>query len=185
MNNVFLVLLISIFSTTNIFAEEHKQNGTNQENVLAISQNQIKVATVDFQRILRESQIGRQYLKSAKTNIDKKQKLLSKLDSQFRAMREEYDEQKLVLEEKSRDEKEEELAYKLTELKRKREDFEAEMKIADARFQRDILRVTMKEVKIVAEQLGYDIVLSASAPGLMFMSSKLDITDKVLERMSR
>ena len=72
MNNVFLVLLISIFSTTNIFAEEHKQNGTNQENVLAISQNQIKVATVDFQRILRESQIGRQYLKSAKTNIDKK-----------------------------------------------------------------------------------------------------------------
>ena len=73
----------------------------------------------------------------------------------------------------------------MTELKRKREDFEAEMKIADARFQRDILRVTMKEVQIVAEQLGYDIVLSASAPGLMFMSSKLDITDKVLERMRR
>ena len=35
-------------------------------------------------------------------------------------MRDKYDEQKLVLDEKARDEKGEDLAYKITELRRKR-----------------------------------------------------------------
>ena len=43
----------------------------------------------------------------------------------------------------------------------------------------------MKEVKIVAEQLGYDLVFSKTSPGLMFFNPNLDITDKVLQRMNR
>ena len=70
-------------------------------------------------------------------------------------------------------------------LKRKREDFELEVKIADSRFQRDVLRLLGTEVKVVAEQLGYDLVFSNEAPGLMFLNTQLDITDKVLDRMNK
>ena len=73
-------------------------------------------------------------------------------------MRDKYDEQKLVLDEKARDEKGEDLAYKITELRRKREDFESDIKIQDSKFQRDIMRNVMKSVKVVSEQLGYDFV---------------------------
>ena len=99
-------------------------------------------------------------------------------------MRDKYDEQKLVLDEKARDEKGEDLAYKITELRRKREDFEADIKIQDSKFQRDIMRAAMKSVKVVSEQLGYDFVISAQAPGLMYLNPSLDITDKVLEQMN-
>ena len=99
-------------------------------------------------------------------------------------MRDKYDEQKLVLDEKARDEKGEDLAYKITELRRKREDFESEIKIQDSKFQRDIMRNAMSSVKVVSEQLGFDIVLSTQAPGLMYLSPSLDITDKVLEQMN-
>ena len=149
------------------------------------SPDQIKIATVNFQRILRESNLGKSYIKKARSNIEKKQALLNKLSEQFNSKRNTYNEQKLVCEERKRDEKEEELAYQAQDLKRKREDFELEVKIADSRFQRDVLRLLGTEVKVVAEQLGYDLVFSNEAPGLMFLNTQLDITDKVLDRMNK
>ena len=134
-----------------------------------------KVAVVNFQKLVIESNIGKKYLKSARANVENKQKILSKLEDQVRSMRDKYDEQKLVLDEKARDEKGEDLAYKITELRRKREDFEADIKIQDSKFQRDIMRVAMKSVKVVSEQLGYDFVISAQAPGLMYLNPSLDI----------
>ena len=150
-----------------------------------VEQDTIKVAVVDFQRVLTESRLGKDYIKNAKKNIEKKQELLAKLEDQVRNMRDKFNEQKLVLDEKVRDQKAEELSYKMKELQRKSEDFQAEVKIAEGKFQRDILSVLMKEVKSVADQLGLDLVLSKSAPGLMFVSSELDITSKVLDRMNR
>ena len=179
MNRFFLIVLILLFSSVGLTAAEHKDKSH------ATTQKQLKVATVDFERIMRESKMGRQYLTSAKSNIEKKQALLSKLRDQFNSKRDAYNEQKLVMDEKSRDTQEEELAYKAAELSRKSEDFETEVKIADSRFQRDIMRSLMKEVKIVAEQLGYDLVISNTSPGLMFFNPNLDITDKVLQRMNR
>ena len=179
MNRFFLIALIFIFSSLSLTAAEHKDKSH------AVTQKQLKVATVDFERVMRESKMGRQYLTSAKANIEKKQAQLSKLRHQFNSKRDSYNEQKLIMDEKSRDAQEEELAYKAAELRRKSEDFETEVKIADSRFQRDIMRSLMKEVKIVAEQLGYDLVLSKTSPGLMFFNPNLDITDKVLERMNR
>ena len=168
------VLLISfgIFTSDLALSEEVK------------SEKSLKVAVVNFQRLVVESNIGKKYLKSAKSNIEKKQKILSKLEDQVRSMRDKYDEQKLVLDEKARDEKGEDLAYKITELRRKREDFESEIKIQDSKFQRDIMRNAMSSVKVVSEQLGFDIVLSTQAPGLMYLGPSLDITDKVLEQMN-
>ena len=150
-----------------------------------MEQDTIKVAVVDFQRVLTESRLGKDYIENAKKNIEKKQELLAKLEDQVRNMRDKFNEQKLVLDEKARDQKAEELSYKMKELQRKSEDFQAEVKIAEGKFQRDILSVLMKEVKSVADQLGLDLVLSKSAPGLMFVSSELDITSKVLDRMNR
>tara|TARA_B100000212_G_scaffold32280_2_gene21055 strand:+ start:12941 stop:13462 length:522 start_codon:yes stop_codon:yes gene_type:complete len=169
----FNKLLISLFAlillSSGINAEESKN---------------LKVAIVNFQRLVVESDLGKQYLKTAKSSIEKKQKILSKLEDQVRNMRDKFEEQKLVLDEKARDEKGEDLAYKITELRRKREDFEADVKIEDSKFQRDIMRNAMKAVKVVSEQLGFDIVISSQSPGLMYLNPSLDITDKVLEQMN-
>ena len=109
---------------------------------------------------------------------------MNKLEDQVRNMRDSFEEKRLVLDEKARDEMGEELAYKIKELQRKREDFEVEVKIADSRFEREIMRAVMKEVKTVSEQLGYDMVFSNQAPGLMYLNSRLDITDQVLEQLN-
>ena len=177
MNKFFIVLLLIILMPLSSYADGHSGD--------KVEQDTIKVAVVDFQRVLTESRLGKDYIKNAKKNIEKKQELLAKLEDQVRNMRDKFNEQKLVLDEKVRDQKAEELSYKMKELQRKSEDFQAEVKIAEGKFQRDILSVLMKEVKSVADQLGLDLVLSKSAPGLMFVSSELDITSKVLDRMNR
>ena len=178
MNKFFIILLVLFLSSPNSFSEGHEESG------IAHSES-VKIAVVDFQRVLMESSLGKDYIKGAKKNIEKKQALLAKLEDQVRAMRDKFNEQKLVLDEKVRDQKAEELSYKMKELQRKSEDFQAEVKIADGKFQRDILSVLMKEVKSVAEQLGYDIVISKASPGLMYVSESMDLTSKVLDRMNR
>ncbi len=169
----FNKLLISLFALILLSSGINAEEGKN-----------LKVAIVNFQRLVVESDLGKQYLKTAKSSIEKKQKILSKLEDQVRNMRDKFEEQKLVLDEKARDEKGEDLAYKITELRRKREDFEADVKIEDSKFQRDIMRNAMKAVKVVSEQLGFDIVISSQSPGLMYLNPSLDITDKVLEQMN-
>ncbi len=94
---------------------------------------------------------SKDYIKNAKKNIEKKQAALAKLEDKVRAMRDKFNEQKLVLDEKVRDQKAEELAYKIKELQRKTEDFQAEVKIADGKFQRDILSVLMKKLISVSQ----------------------------------
>lgn len=178
MNRFITVFLILFLSTLPSIGDDHVK-GTSENS------HSVKIAVVDFQRVLTESKLGKDYIKNAKKNIEKKQEVLAKLEDKVRSMRDKFNEQKLVLDEKVRDQKAEELAYKVKELQRKSEDFQAEVKIADGKFQRDILTVLMKEVKAVAEQLGYDLVLSKASPGLMYVSSSMDITSKVLDRMNR
>jgi outer membrane protein len=178
MNKFFITLLgLILFSTTSFSVEDSKVTMNESQS--------IKVAVVDFSRILVESGKGKDYVKSAKKSIEKKQALLSKLEDQVRTMRDNFNEQKLVLDESARDQRAEELTYKVKELQRKSEDFQAEVKIAESKFQRDILSVVMKEVKTVAQQLGFDLVLSKSSPGLMYVDTSLDITSKILDRMNR
>ncbi|NSW88362.1 OmpH family outer membrane protein [bacterium] len=178
MNRFLIIILFLLLTSTSSFSEGH-------DEAVTVSNDTVKIAIVDFQRVLTESKIGKDYIKNAKKNIEKKQAALAKLEDKVRAMRDKFNEQKLVLDEKVRDQKAEELAYKIKELQRKTEDFQAEVKIADGKFQRDILSVLMKEVKSVAEQLGYDLVLSKASPGLMYVSTSMDITSKVLDRMNR
>ena len=178
MNKFLVIILFLLLSSTSSFSDGHDES-------VVVNTDSIKIAVVDFQRVLTESKLGKDYIKKAKKNIEKKQAVLAKLEDKVRAMRDKFNEQKLVLDEKVRDQKAEELAYKMKELQRKSEDFQAEVKIADGKFQRDILSVLMKEVKLVAEQLGYDLVLSKASPGLMYVSSSMDITSKVLDRMNR
>jgi Skp family chaperone for outer membrane proteins len=175
MNKYILIFLTFLLTSVGTFAEEQVQT----QPVKSLS-----VGFVNFQQVIAESNLGKDYMKNAKKSVEKKQKLLQKLEDQVRKMKESFEKQRLVLDDKVREQKAEELAYKIKELQRKSEDFQAELKIADARFQKEILSKVMKEVKIVAEQLGYSIVLSNSTPGLMFFEERLDITDRILERIN-
>ncbi len=170
-----IFILSLIIMSPNVFAEDKAENAKGKN---------LKVAIVNFQKVVVESDLGKKFIKSQRSNIEKKQSILGKLEDQVRKMRDSYEEKRLVLDEKARDEMGEELAYKIKELQRKREDFEVEVKIADSRFQRQIMRAVMKEVKTVSEQLGYDMVFSSQAPGLMYLNPSLDITDKVLEQLN-
>ena len=151
-----IFILSLIFMSQAVFAED-KQENTQGKN--------LKVAIVNFQKLVVESDLGKKFIKSQRSNIEKKQSILGKLEDQVRKMRDSFEEKRLVLDEKARDEMGEELAYKIKELQRKREDFEV-VKIADSRFQREIMRAVMKEVKTVSEQLGYDMVFSSQAQAL-------------------
>ena len=110
---IFILSLIII--SPSVFAEDKAEN---------VKGKNLKVAIVNFQKVVVESDLGKKFIKSQRSNIEKKQSILGKLEDQVRKMRDSYEEKRLVLDEKARDEMGEELAYKIKELQRKREDFE-------------------------------------------------------------
>ena len=89
MNKFFIVLMLLILIPLSSYADGHSDT--------KVEQDTIKVAVVDFQRVLTESRLGKDYIKNAKKNIEKKQELLAKLEDQVRNMRDKFNEQKLVL----------------------------------------------------------------------------------------
>ena len=69
----FNKLLISLFALILLSSGINAEEGKN-----------LKVAIVNFQRLVVESDLGKQYLKTAKSSIEKKQKILSKLEEVLR-----------------------------------------------------------------------------------------------------
>ena len=96
-----IFILSLIFMSQAVFAED-KQENTQGKN--------LKVAIVNFQKLVVESDLGKKFIKSQRSNIEKKQSILGKLEDQVRKMRDSFEEKRLVLDEKARDEMGEELA---------------------------------------------------------------------------
>ena len=65
MNKFFIILLVLFLSSPNSFSEGHEESG------IAHSAS-VKIAVVDFQRVLMESSLGKDYIKGAKKNIEKR-----------------------------------------------------------------------------------------------------------------
>ena len=88
-------ILSLIFMSQAVFAEDKQENTEGKS---------LKVAIVNFQKLVVESNLGKKYLKSQRSNIEKKQSILNKLEDQVRNMRDSFEEKRLVLDEKARDE---------------------------------------------------------------------------------
>jgi outer membrane protein len=145
---------------------------------------EIKIAVIDVNRILNESDAGKAARTKMEARYDELRKKIEGVSEEARKMKEELDKQKILLGKERLKEREDALAAKVNELRTLTQDSEREMQARQGEFTRDVLKLIEGKIDTVVEEEKIDLLLDRSS-GVVHSDPSLDITARVLERVNR
>lgn len=141
----------------------------------------LKVAVVDLQRAINETEDGKKAEQSLNAVLEEKKKKFEILKKELEAMRVDFEKQRLVLSGKPLEEKRQVLQDKLIEVEKTGAGYEQELAQKKAKALQDILIGLQAVVKEIGQQNAYDFIFEKSQGGVLFSSGAEDITDRVIQ----
>ncbi len=144
----------------------------------------IKVAVIDVNKVLNESDIGKTAKKKMEDRYEELKKGIDKKSDEARKMKEDIEKQKILLGKEKLKEKEEALGAKVAELRQLSQEAEKEMQTRQGELTRDILKVIEGQVDKVVKEEKIDLVLERTS-GVIHFDPSMDITAKVLALVNK
>ncbi len=144
----------------------------------------IKVAVIDVNKILNESEAGKEAKVKMEARYEELKKKIEVKNDEAKKMKEELDKQKILLGKEKLKEREDALKAKVDELRQLTQESEKEMQNRQGEVTREILKAIEGRLdKYIADEK-FDLVLEKSA-GVIHSNPSLDITAKVLELVNK
>lgn len=139
----------------------------------------LKVGVFDMQKIMRESKSIEGQRQRLATQLDAKRKPLLEKEAYARGLEEKLknDRNLSPVERKSTEEK---LSNEARDMRRIKEDLDAEFQKIDREVTQQTMRDVAEVVKMIAAKDGYTLILEKSAGGVVFSKDTIDITQRVL-----
>jgi outer membrane protein len=146
---------------------------------------ELKIGVVDAGNIMVSSSEGKKAQDAIKRKSEEVGKDLQRQDQEIGRMVEDFRKQQAVMKEDAKKRRQEEITQKGTELQKKAS--EAEKQLAQFREKElgPIFQKMDSAIKAVAAEEKLDLVLDKGNPSVLFVSPKLDITEKVRSRFGR
>ena len=141
-----------------------------------------KVAVVDFQKALDAVQDGEAARKKLDAAMKDKQASIKTLETQLKAMKDEYDKQSLILSEAARKQKEQEFMQAQMQYQQTAQQSEQEMQQMYVQLMEGLLAKMRAIAGEIGKEKGYDLILETSAGGVVYWGSTLDITQELITR---
>ena len=130
-----------------------------------------------------ESKKGKQALKNLEDEFKEKRKKIESKDNELEVLKKELIEKVSVWNNEIKEKKEEEFNQKLKNYQREREEFEDEMGKKNSQINQKILKEIMEILEDIARKENYTIVLEKES--LIYLSPSIDITGMVIEKYDR
>lgn len=142
-----------------------------------------ETAVVDFQRAINEVKQGVKAKEKLDSMYAQRQQQMAGLEQQLQTKLTEYEQQRALLSDTARAEKEQELMQMQGQAQQMAYQAEMEMQEAYAK-EMEALIVKMRDIAIeIAKARTYDIVLEATEGGVVYHSDKIpDITNEVIKK---
>lgn len=139
----------------------------------------LKVGIFDMQKVMRESKSIEGQRQRLATQLDAKRKPLLEKEAYARGLEEKLKNDKNLspVERKSTEEK---LANEARDMRRIKEDLDAEFQKIDREATQQTMREIAEVVKKLAAKDDYTLILEKSAGGVVFSKDTIDITQRVL-----
>jgi len=144
----------------------------------------LKIAVIDVNKILNESEAGKEARKKMEARYEELKKKIEKVNQEARTMKEELDKQKILLGKEKAREREEALAGKVGELRQLTQEAEKEMQARQGELTREILKRVEGKIDKVVEEEKIDLLLDRGS-GVVHAATSLDITEKVLSLVNQ
>jgi outer membrane protein len=149
---------------------------------LAVSAAELKIGAVSISKILSQAPQADQANKRLQKEFEPRQKALKDTENSLRAMQQRLDKDGAVMSDSQRRNLERDLRTQTREFQRAMEEFRDDLNIRRndelGKFQQQVLQV----VNSLAKDEGFDLILNEGA--VVYASQAIDITDKVLKRLS-
>ncbi len=141
-----------------------------------------KIGTVDFQRILDTSTAG----KKAHAQLNKQAKQmeadLKSKGAEIEANRKQFEREALVMNKEMKDSKEREIRIKINDFKQLQQRYTGVARELQFRLVGQIRKDVDALVKEMGKKKGYLLILERKEAGIVYMPSKIDITDAVIKQ---
>lgn len=154
-----------------------------------------RIAVIDFQRVMAESIIGKEFLKKGKelqsqlqTEGQKKQSELDKLTAELTALQQDLQKQAPVLSEEALETKQQELRRKEREGQALAQDYEQDMKRKEEKLGRELQRLQAEvegklrpHIEAASKERKVDVLLFSQA--VAYRNEAVDISRDVIQRV--
>ena len=140
----------------------------------------VKIAVVDLQRALNESEQGKRAKADFKARVDRLEGQLKGQKDELDRLKSELEAKQAVLQDEERRKLGTEYEKKRLDLKGKFEEAQGELAKKDQELTGDIIRGLQATIKQIAEVEGYTLVLETNSAGVVYHVPSIDLTDRVL-----
>lgn len=142
-----------------------------------------KIAVINTQEIVFESNTGKTALDGLKTLQEQKEGEIKGMQDEITTLRDRLAEGRLSLSEDKLAEMQTQLEGKLRDLRRAQEDAASEFEKRRADLLRSIEGKVMPVINQIGEEQGYDLIFNKFESGLVFAKDTVDITAQVIQRL--
>ena len=139
------------------------------------------VGKVDIQQVLLSIKEGQGVRDKLKKSFEEKQKVLQKDEDKIRKMQENFKKQSLVMNDKAKMAKQEEMQKAILDLQQKSQTFQKEIQDMEQRYKKPILEKVKTIVESVSKTAGVDVTFEASTAPVIYAKSEKDLTPEVIK----
>jgi outer membrane protein len=148
------------------------------------AQSAQKVGTIEVQRIVQESAVGKESLARIQKVQAAKQDELGKRQTELRDLEKRIQEQGKSLSEEAMEKLQKDYQAKALDLKRFQDDAQREMEELQRKELGELEKRVLPVIEAVSKELGYSLVLNKYQSGLLHADPSVDITDAVIQKFN-
>jgi len=139
-----------------------------------------KIAYVDLQKVMVESEKGKEARKNLSDEFEKRKKEISQRQEELQKMKDALEKQTATITPEARADKEKQYQVKLKDYQRVGDDYSAELRQKDQELTQRILKELEEVVKGMGESEKYTLIVEKNHAGILYATPAIDITDKVI-----
>jgi outer membrane protein len=148
--------------------------------VLGQTAQPVKIGYIDLQRVMLESDRGKEAKKGLMDEADKLKKSLDQRQDEIQKLKDALERQVATITPEARADKEKQYQTKLKDYQRLAGDYETELRQKDAETSQKILKELEEVVRRLGDGEKYTLILERTQAGILFGNTTSDITDKVI-----
>ncbi len=140
----------------------------------------VKLGSVDVQKVLNESEIGKKAKNDLESLIKSKQSVIDEKGKTVEKLKNDIEKQASVLSSDARKTKEDELEKSIREYQRLVQDSQAEIKKKEAELTDSILKDIHAIIDKIGQEEGYTLIIEKGM--IVYSDKSMDITDRVMDK---
>jgi outer membrane protein len=144
------------------------------------AQEKLRVGIVDISKIMAESKIGKEYRGELDKMTKDRRDKLGKEEAAIKALHEKLEKDKLVLNDKQKEQKQKEIEDKVVALRKQVQEAQQEVGKREAELSQKATVSLREVVAVIAKQEKLPIVIDKNPP-IVWAEEEVDITDKVMK----